>query len=104
MAILLAGSILGFLRYNFNGAKIFLGDSGSLFLGFALAILSIRSSTKGSTAFSIIVPMIALGLPTIAGEVVVLDSRTGQRLSCKGPERIIFRTAFGIIRDQSQCS
>lgn len=63
MAILLAGAILGFLRYNFNGARIFLGDSGSLFLGFALAILSIRSSTKGSTAFSIIVPMLALGLP-----------------------------------------
>ena len=63
MALLLAGSILGFLRYNFNGARIFLGDSGSLFLGFALAILSIRSSTKGSTAFSIMVPMLALGLP-----------------------------------------
>jgi UDP-GlcNAc:undecaprenyl-phosphate GlcNAc-1-phosphate transferase len=63
MALLLAGSILGFLRYNFNGARIFLGDSGSLFLGFALAILSIRSSTKGTTAFSIIVPMLALGLP-----------------------------------------
>lgn len=63
MALLLAGSILGFLRYNFNGARIFLGDSGSLFIGFLLAILSIRSSTKGSTAFSIMVPMLALGLP-----------------------------------------
>lgn len=63
MALLLAGSILGFLRYNFNGAKIFLGDSGSLFLGFALAILSMQSSTKGSTAFSILVPVLALGLP-----------------------------------------
>ncbi len=45
-ALLLAGAVLGFLRYNFNGAKIFLGDSGSLFLGFALAILSMQSSTK----------------------------------------------------------
>ena len=62
-ALLLAGAILGFLRYNFNGAKIFLGDSGSLFLGFSLAILSMQSSTKGSTAFSILVPMLALGLP-----------------------------------------
>lgn len=63
LAALLMGSSLGFLRYNFNPARIFLGDSGSLFLGFLLSIISIRSSVKGSTAFSIIVPMLALGLP-----------------------------------------
>lgn len=63
MALLLAGSLLGFLRYNFRGARIFLGDSGSLFIGFSLAILSMQSSTKGSTAFSILVPVLALGLP-----------------------------------------
>ncbi len=63
MALLLGGAILGFLRYNFSGARIFLGDSGSLFIGFSLAILSIQSSTKGSTAFAIVVPMLALGLP-----------------------------------------
>ncbi len=63
LALILAGSVLGFLRYNFNGARIFLGDSGSLFLGFLLAILSMTSSTKGSTAFSLLVPVLALGLP-----------------------------------------
>jgi UDP-GlcNAc:undecaprenyl-phosphate GlcNAc-1-phosphate transferase len=63
MALLMAGALIGFLRYNFQGARIFLGDSGSLFIGFTLAILSMRSSTKGSTAFSIIVPVLALGLP-----------------------------------------
>src|SRR3990172_741143 len=63
MAILMAGALIGFLRYNFQGARIFLGDSGSLFIGFTLAILSMQSSTKGSTAFAIIVPMLALGLP-----------------------------------------
>lgn len=63
MALLLAGAVLGFLRYNFNGAKIFLGDSGSLFLGFLLAILSMQSSTKGSAAFSLLVPVLTLGLP-----------------------------------------
>jgi UDP-GlcNAc:undecaprenyl-phosphate/decaprenyl-phosphate GlcNAc-1-phosphate transferase len=65
LSLLLAGSVVGFLRYNFNRAKIFLGDSGSLFIGFSLAILSMQSSTKGSTAFSLLVPMIALGLPII---------------------------------------
>lgn len=59
----LAAAIIGFLPYNFNPARIFMGDSGSLLLGFALALLSVQSSTKSSTAFSIIVPVLALGLP-----------------------------------------
>ncbi len=63
LALVLAGSVLGFLRYNFNPAKVFLGDSGSLFIGFALAVLSIQGSTKGSTVFSILVPILALGVP-----------------------------------------
>ena len=63
IALALVGAVFGFLRYNFNPATIFLGDSGSLFLGFTLAVLSIESSTKGSTAFSIMVPMLVLGVP-----------------------------------------
>jgi UDP-GlcNAc:undecaprenyl-phosphate GlcNAc-1-phosphate transferase len=63
ISLVLAGAILGFLPFNFNPARIFLGDSGSLFLGFVLAVLSIHSSAKGSTAFSILVPVLALGLP-----------------------------------------
>jgi UDP-GlcNAc:undecaprenyl-phosphate GlcNAc-1-phosphate transferase len=63
LALVLAGALLGFLRYNFNPARIFLGDSGSLGLGFTLAVLSVQSSTKASTVFSIAVPIIALGLP-----------------------------------------
>jgi UDP-GlcNAc:undecaprenyl-phosphate/decaprenyl-phosphate GlcNAc-1-phosphate transferase len=63
VALILAGAVFGFLRYNFNPARIFLGDSGSLFLGFMLAILSTQSSTKSSTAFSFLVAVLALGLP-----------------------------------------
>lgn len=63
LSIILAGSLIGFLRYNFNPARVFLGDSGSLFIGFSLAVLSMRSSTKGTTAFAIVVPVLALGLP-----------------------------------------
>jgi UDP-GlcNAc:undecaprenyl-phosphate GlcNAc-1-phosphate transferase len=63
MALIMAGAVVGFLRYNFNPARIFLGDSGSLFLGFALAVFSLQSSTKGSTALAILVPILALGLP-----------------------------------------
>jgi len=59
----LAGASLGFLRYNFNPASIFLGDSGSYFLGYMLATLSILGSMKSHTVVSILIPMIALGLP-----------------------------------------
>ncbi|MGB6680251.1 MAG: MraY family glycosyltransferase, partial [Candidatus Bathyarchaeia archaeon] len=48
IALIIAGAILGFLKYNFHPAKIFLGDSGSLLLGFLLAVFSIRGSSKGA--------------------------------------------------------
>jgi UDP-GlcNAc:undecaprenyl-phosphate GlcNAc-1-phosphate transferase len=63
LILILAGAVIGFLRYNFSPAKIFLGDSGSLFLGFAISVLSMKSSTKGSTALAVLVPILALGLP-----------------------------------------
>ncbi|RJR31561.1 MAG: undecaprenyl/decaprenyl-phosphate alpha-N-acetylglucosaminyl 1-phosphate transferase [Desulfobacteraceae bacterium] len=59
----LAGSTLGFLRYNFNPAVIFLGDSGSYFFGYMLATLSMMGSIKGHAAVAILIPMIALGIP-----------------------------------------
>jgi UDP-GlcNAc:undecaprenyl-phosphate GlcNAc-1-phosphate transferase len=61
----LAGAILGFLFYNFNPATIFMGDTGSLFLGFVLATSSIQTNQKSSTAVAVLIPCIALGLPII---------------------------------------
>jgi UDP-GlcNAc:undecaprenyl-phosphate/decaprenyl-phosphate GlcNAc-1-phosphate transferase len=63
LGVVYAGAVLGFLRYNFHPAKVFLGDSGSMTLGFVLAVLSIQSSTKGSAVVAIAVPLLALGLP-----------------------------------------
>jgi UDP-GlcNAc:undecaprenyl-phosphate GlcNAc-1-phosphate transferase len=58
------GSVLGFLVFNFNPARIFMGDSGSYFLGFILGTTSLTGSTqKTSTAVAILVPVLALGLP-----------------------------------------
>ncbi len=59
----LAGSILGFLFYNFNPASIFMGDTGSMFLGFVLAATAMQTNQKASTAVAIVIPTIALGLP-----------------------------------------
>lgn len=64
-SVALAGALLGFLRFNFNPARIFLGDSGSMFLGFALAVTAVRGSQKGPTMVAILVPMLALGLPLL---------------------------------------
>jgi UDP-GlcNAc:undecaprenyl-phosphate GlcNAc-1-phosphate transferase len=61
----LAGAVLGFLWYNYNPASIFLGDSGSLFLGFQLAVLSIVGSQKSSTAVALTAPIFVLALPLI---------------------------------------
>ncbi len=58
-----SGGALGFLPYNFHPAKIFMGDSGSLFLGFMIAVISILGSTKGATLIATIVPFLVLGLP-----------------------------------------
>lgn len=59
----LAGSALGFLPYNFNPAKIFMGDSGSLYMGFMLATISIIGPVKSATIVATIVPVLVLGLP-----------------------------------------
>jgi UDP-GlcNAc:undecaprenyl-phosphate GlcNAc-1-phosphate transferase len=59
----LAGSTMGFLPYNFNPAKIFMGDTGAQFLGFVLAAISIQGAIKSAAAIVITVPILALGLP-----------------------------------------
>lgn len=59
----LGGAILGFLFYNFNPATIFMGDTGSMFLGFILAATSIKTSQKSTAAVAIVVPILALGIP-----------------------------------------
>jgi UDP-GlcNAc:undecaprenyl-phosphate GlcNAc-1-phosphate transferase len=65
MMAALAGAVLGFLFFNFNPARIFLGDSGSYFLGFVLAtsVLVGSTSQKASTAVALLVPCLALGIP-----------------------------------------
>lgn len=59
----LAGSLVGFLPFNFTPAKTFIGDTGSNFLGFSLAVISILGSAKTYTAAVIVLPLIVLGLP-----------------------------------------
>ncbi len=59
----LAGSALGFLQHNFNPAKIFMGDTGSMFLGYTLAAVSALGTVKSAATIAMVVPIVALGLP-----------------------------------------
>jgi UDP-GlcNAc:undecaprenyl-phosphate GlcNAc-1-phosphate transferase len=59
----LAGAVLGFLVYNFNPASIFMGDTGSMFLGFVLAASAIQTNQKSSTTVTLLAPVVTLGLP-----------------------------------------
>jgi UDP-GlcNAc:undecaprenyl-phosphate GlcNAc-1-phosphate transferase len=59
----LAGSVLGFLRYNFNPASIFLGDGGSYLLGYSIAAFSIIGNVKSQIGVALMMPLLALGIP-----------------------------------------
>jgi UDP-GlcNAc:undecaprenyl-phosphate GlcNAc-1-phosphate transferase len=73
LAIALAGATLGFLRFNFHPATIFLGDSGSLFIGFMLAALALAGSQKAPTIVAIAIPIVSLGFPIL--DVVLAVAR-----------------------------
>ncbi|MDF2946814.1 MAG: glycosyl transferase 4 family protein [Bacillales bacterium] len=65
IAVIALGSTLGFLYYNFHPAKIFMGDVGSLLLGYLISIISLLGLFKSVTLFSFIVPIIILGVPIL---------------------------------------
>ena len=66
-----AGSCIGFLRHNWEPARIFMGDSGSLTLGFLLAAATVHSSLKAPAAVAILVPILALGVPVMDALLVM---------------------------------
>lgn len=88
LAATLAGAIVGFLWHNFNPATIFMGDTGSMFLGFVLATTSLTGSVsqKGQTAIAILVPILALGLP-IMDTLLAMVRRFLERRSIFAPDR-----------------
>jgi UDP-GlcNAc:undecaprenyl-phosphate GlcNAc-1-phosphate transferase len=65
MTLALAGALVGFLRYNFNPATIFLGDCGSLFIGFMLSALALQGAQKAPTIIAIAIPVVSFGLPIL---------------------------------------
>jgi UDP-GlcNAc:undecaprenyl-phosphate/decaprenyl-phosphate GlcNAc-1-phosphate transferase len=72
LTAVLMGAIAGFLRYNFNPASIFLGDCGSLLIGFLLSALALAGSQKAPTVVAVAIPIVSLGLPILDVSVAVL--------------------------------
>jgi UDP-GlcNAc:undecaprenyl-phosphate GlcNAc-1-phosphate transferase len=72
LTIALAGAILGFLRFNFNPATIFLGDCGSLFIGFMLSALALEGAQKAPTVIAVAIPVVSFGLPILETTLSVL--------------------------------
>jgi len=72
MAIALVGAILGFLRFNFSPATIFLGDGGSLFIGFMLSALALQGAQKAPTIIAVAIPVVSFGLPILETTLSVL--------------------------------
>ena len=71
----LLGALLGFLVFNFHPASIFMGDSGSMFLGTVLAATAINTNFKNDTAIAIAVPILALGVPILDTLLVIVRRR-----------------------------
>lgn len=78
MAFALLGCSLGFLIYNFHPASIFMGDTGSMFLGYALAVISLMGTAKGVTFVSLFTPILVLGIP-IFDTLFAIVRRAGEK-------------------------
>ncbi|MGH7737132.1 MAG: MraY family glycosyltransferase [Candidatus Tyrphobacter sp.] len=72
VVLALGGAAIGFLPYNFNPARIFLGDAGSLFIGYVFATVSIIGTSKTAIAISLVVPLLVLALPVVDTAAVIL--------------------------------
>lgn len=86
-SLALLGSLTGFLFYNFNPARIFMGDSGSMFIGFMLAATSIQCGSKKSMVMGFALPALALGIPLFDTAITMIRRGVLQRRSIFSAER-----------------
>ncbi|PIY84792.1 MAG: hypothetical protein COY77_00565 [Candidatus Omnitrophica bacterium CG_4_10_14_0_8_um_filter_43_18] len=81
IGLILGAAALGFLRYNFNPAKIFMGDCGSMFIGFVIAAISVMGTWRGTSNIlgTLAVPVLVLGVPVFDTILVTLNRRASGR-------------------------
>lgn len=79
LPVAVVGALLGFLRYNFHPASIFMGDSGSLFLGFLLAVYGLRGTAGSDPVLLLVIPAVAMGLPVLDTLISMVRRRLDRR-------------------------
>jgi UDP-GlcNAc:undecaprenyl-phosphate/decaprenyl-phosphate GlcNAc-1-phosphate transferase len=89
VSAVMVGALMGFLRYNFAPARIYLGDGGSLFIGYLLAALSVEGATSPTTGAFIYVPLFALALPLLDAVVAIVRRWLRRMPIWKGDHRHI---------------
>ncbi len=87
VALTVVGSLLGFLFYNWHPAKIFLGDCGTMFIGFMIACLAVIASTRVGTVAGIMLPALALAVPIVDAALTVIRRGVLHRRSLFAAER-----------------
>lgn len=107
MAIVLAGALAGFLRFNVTPARIFLGDTGSLFIGFLLGALSMLVSYSGHNRWAVVTPVVLLAVPIFdTGFVAIHRARKGIPFFRGSPDHFALRVAhagLGVRRTVLNC-
>jgi UDP-GlcNAc:undecaprenyl-phosphate GlcNAc-1-phosphate transferase len=103
LSLALIGALAGFLRYNFAPARIYLGDCGSLLVGYLLATLSLVGATSASSTALVYVPVFALALPLLDGGVAIARRWLRRMPVWKGDHRHIHHRvqALGLTKRQS---
>jgi UDP-GlcNAc:undecaprenyl-phosphate/decaprenyl-phosphate GlcNAc-1-phosphate transferase len=87
LLLVLFGALVGFLPYNFNPAKIFLGDSGSQVLGYVLAVMVVTASQRFATATAVVIPLLTLGVPIVDTILSFARRVLSTRAAGDGPPR-----------------
>ncbi len=99
LSLIMLGSTLGFLIWNFNPAKIFMGDTGSLFLGFTISVISLLGF-KGATLTSLIIPIVILAIPIFdTGLAILRRLLKGEKISAPDKEHFhhqLLKMKFGV--------
>ena len=102
LAMAIAGASLGFLRYNYNPAKIFMGTGGAQTLGFLLASLSIVGAFKTAATLAVLIPLLVFGIPLFDAAFVVIRRLLSRTPLTQPDKRHLHHTLLGTGLNQRQ--
>ena len=99
LSAIFIAAIIGFLRFNLPPAKVFMGDSGAYLLGFLLATISLHGTFKQATVISLLVPVLAMGVPIFDGVLVVIRRILARKPAHVADSTNITHIHFRLLKD-----